>query len=423
MSFLFSFSASILLRLSVRPFPSDLTIDRKDQSITAHSTSSYVVETNCLTGSWEGRAAGTPSTRRTTPSTNDHLVPLESNIEMTSSNIYFAALTLEDDGDESSAAPDDRKPAPPDDVLNLRPETSVFMEDGLFVRIASFSELSELLRLCTLSKSDIERRCELVMKCGGIKKDPRRLERLSSEETWATVLRERIALDKELVFTVGHVSIMEHAETKKKRKYTGHAYVNEVSFSQQASLIPAKWNGAICGRVQTMRTGVHRAVFTVFRDHICFQVGILGASALRDSLPALNVPLAAGHKTFMYGKIFRIGLEVDIERRVMRVYHGPATFRIFRLVDSISFKHLSPQGYYWAVYGKDMNQLVNGDGLEKCIIERVNVPFESYRRPFPVADRYMTEGNQRSRRQVPGRFSNTSTRQHFDPYSSPPPSP
>jgi len=343
---------------------------------------------------------------------------------MPSSKINLAALTLEDDGDdrEDSTAPSDRKAAP-DDVLNLRPETSVFMEDGLFVRIASFSEISELLCLCTLSKSDIERRCELVLKNGVIKKDPRRLERLPDEESWATVLRERIALEKELVFTVGHVSIMEHAETKKKRKYTGHAYVNEVFFSQQASLIPAKWNGVICGRVQTMRTGVHRAVFTLFRDHICFQVGILGASAPRVSLSALNVPLAAGHKPFTYGKIFRIGLEVDIERRVMRVYHGPATFRIFSLVDSITFEHLSPQGYYWAVYGKDTNQLFDGDGLEKCIIERVNVPFESYRRPLPVVDRYMTEGNQRSRRQVLGRFSNTSTRQLFDPYSSPPPSP
>jgi len=363
---------------------------------------------------------------------------------MSSSNIGLASLTLEDDGDNGCAEPGDRKPAPPDDVL-LQPETSVFMEDGLFVRIASFSESRELLRLCTLTKEGIERRCELVLKNGGIKKDNRRLERLPNEESWTTVLRERIALDKELVFTAGHASVMERT------------FSNEVFFPPSA-----KWSGAICGKDQIMRTGVHRATFTVFRRRICFHVGILGASVVQDQLrrnqhepgradgksrarivdhhfvPSFNVPLAARHNTFQFGKILQIGLEVDIERKVMRVYHSDnvGTFGNFRLVESISFEYLSPQGYYWALRGKHMTRDLKkiNDGMEKCRIEREQRPFESHVAANPVisrrnhsitgaADPHMVQGHQRNRRQASARFSSTSTRQHFDPYSSPPPSP
>ena len=46
-------------------------------------------------------------------------------------------------------------------TLPCGPETSVFLEEGLFVRIASFCKGKEILRFCTLTKLDMQRKCDL----------------------------------------------------------------------------------------------------------------------------------------------------------------------------------------------------------------------------------------------------------------------
>ena len=372
---------------------------------------------------------------------------------MTSTNIHFASLTLEDvsNARNGSTAPPDRKTAPPDDVLLLRPETSVFMEAGLFVRIASFCESRELLRLCTLTKLDTEQSCELALKNGGIKKDPRRLERLSSEESWATVLRERIALDKDLIFTFGN---MNHARMKTWR--------NKVFFMRPPAdpvipMAPVNWVCATCGSEQVMRAGVHRALFTLNGRHAYFRVGIRRAVALQSQMKQTEYEAAGaevkkthctpsdvqesdastqttytyisefGFNVFKDPEIKEVGVEVDVDNLLMRFFFRQAGK--FRCKSIVSIEYPSTGGYCWVVLGKDIKaRRDHSVDMGECEIERINVPFESFRRPAsppppPAADPHMVEGHIRNQRQAPGRFSNTSTRQHFDPYSSPPPSP
>lgn len=211
---------------------------------------------------------------------------------MDSTNEAFASLQLdvgaaEFSGGESNENRHKHKKNPEHedetDILH-GPETSVFMEDGLFVRIASFCDSKELLRICTLTKSDMQRKCELVLRGGGIKKDPRRDEPVSETESWVQVLRGRIALDKDLVFTVGDPLIMEHQITKLELEKQVGMFPKSVYFSTPGETIPEyNWSGVICGRAeQAMRKGVHRAIFTTANGYS--RIGILGAFVLQGKL-------------------------------------------------------------------------------------------------------------------------------------------
>lgn len=340
-------------------------------------------------------------------------------------------------------------------ILPCGPETSVFLEEGLFVRIASFCKGKEILRFCTLTKLDMQRKCELVLKNGGIKRDPRsKLEKRSHEESWASVLRERIALDLDLVFTVGDPFVMEHPIARRVLEEQGRAYPTKILFSWPTSdkVEPVQqWSGVICGRAeQAMRTGVHRAIFTTSIEKC--RIGILGAFALQGKLTqrkyalkttkdvieydtyersennpiggqfetGLTASLAAAHNV---SSVVQVGLEIDIEQRQMRVYRSN-DFRTqkAKFMGSVMIKYPSSEGYLWAVYS---SKYCNGE----CSIERVPAAksFASYYEPGPdksSSTSVSVDANMVHARQITiGRFRNSSTRRHFDPYSSPPPSP
>lgn len=373
---------------------------------------------------------------------------------MDSTSEALASLQLDDGAKTSSNESNEdrhkhkKNPEHGDDEIELYgPETSVFMEDGLFVRIASFSQRTELLRLCTLTRSDIQRKCELVLRNGGIKKDPRRDEPVNGE-SWVQVLRGRIALDKDLVFTVGDPLIMEHRITKLELEKQGGMFPKSVYYSTPVGPISQymTWSGVICGRAeQAMRKGVHRAIFTTTNGYS--RIGILGAFALRGKLTkrkyqlgttkhvreydtykrsagykrseghfetGLDVSLAAAHDE---SSIVQVGLEIDIERRIIRVYRS-TNFKTIKAqyVGSVMIERYdpSPHGYFWAVY---CFKHARGE----CSVERVpaDKSFESYYRPTSSVDANIVF----TRQPTAGRFRNSSTRRHFDPYSSPPPSP
>mmetsp|Transcript_5487 Transcript_5487/g.15504 ORF Transcript_5487/g.15504 Transcript_5487/m.15504 type:complete len:219 (+) Transcript_5487:215-871(+) len=218
-----------------------------------------------------------------------------------------------------------------------------------------------------------------------------------------------------------------------------------------------------------MRTGVHRAIFTLTCSVFNLRIGILGAFALQGQLrrreyeptgadalapynanpvireydtytrttvnteTGFNVPLAACHNvTPRSGRPMQVGLEIDVERRIMRVYRSSTNFRREKaqFAGSVSIQYPSSDGFCWAVYAQKLPHELRRciAGTNECAIERIpgGMSFESLFRPVPaivLADSQMIERYERSRRQSQGRFSNTNTRQHFDPYSSPPPSP
>ena len=288
------------------------------------------------------------------------------------------------------------------EALPCGPETSVFLEDGLFLRIASFSKGKELLRMCTLTKTDMQQRCELVLKNGGIKKGPRSMlwENRSSEESCASKLRKRIALDMDLVFTVGDPSVMEHPTIKTELRKQGRSFPNRVIFSwpafkDRSGLVRMhKWSGAICGREeQAMRTGVHRAIFTISKGGC--RIGILGAFALQRNLvrqqyqigtsnrvreydtyertaqrdTGLTASLAAAHNV---SSPVQVGLEIDVARRQMRVYRSKS-FRTTKAnyVGSVTIGYPSAEGYFWAVFSSKQHAadgILRADG--ECSIKK-----------------------------------------------------
>ena len=120
------------------------------------------------------------------------------------------------------------EPVANQNAADLFPETAVFLEDGLFLRFASYSQGKELLRMCSLTRSDIEQKCKLVLSSGGIRKDERRSEPVDDDDSWMGTLRERIALDKRLVFTAGDASVMKH------NQQVGAPYPSRLIFSLSA---------------------------------------------------------------------------------------------------------------------------------------------------------------------------------------------
>ena len=398
------------------------------------------------------------------------------NSNMDSSNDALASLQLDDGATTPSGESnvqnkhqqilEHEQEADGEIPLPYGPETSVILEDGLFVRIASFCKGKELLRMCTLTKSDMQQRCELVLKNGGIKKDPRSFlwENRSSEESWASKLRKRIALDMDLVFTVGDPFVMEHPIIKAELEKQGRSFPNRVIFSwpalkDRSGLVRThKWSGAICGREeQAMRTGVHRAIFTISKGSC--RIGILGAFALQENLvrqkyqidtlnhvreydtyeriahvrphetdTGLTASLAAAHNV---SSPVQVGLEIDVARRQMRVYRSK-NFRTTKAnyVGSVMIGYPSAEGYFWAVFSSKQHAadgILRADG--ECSIEKVpgDMTFESFYRPesaIPPAPSSQIDANMvHGRQPTAGRFRNSSTRRHFDPYSSPPPSP
>ena len=361
------------------------------------------------------------------------------------------AMTSDDPSNLQNQVPKDADPPDAEILLAAGPETSVFMEDGLFVRIASFCQGRELLRLCTLAKSDLERKCELVLMNGGIKKDPRIcLENLSDENSWASVrLRQRIALDMDLVFTIGDSFVMEHLSVARQLEEQGRAYPNRVYFAWPTTDKVARtqpWSGAICGRKeQAMIKGVHKAIFTT--SLLDCRLGILGEFALRGNLirkqyqlantehvreydtyeraksttthtdTGLTAALAASHNV---SSTTQVGLEIDIDKRTMRIYRS-SNFKTekARYVGSVMIRHPSPEGYFWAVYSSKY-----ADG--ECSIERVSgdMTFHSYYRPGSASTATpLVDANMVRARQPTSRFHSSTTRLYFDPYLSPPPSP
>ena len=112
---------------------------------------------------------------------------------------------------------------------------------------------------------------------GGIRKDERRSEPVDEDDSWVRTLRERIALDKPLVFTAGDASVMKH------NQLVGAPYPSRLIFSLSASptLAESVWRIALCGRDQIMRKGIHRAIFTCEEDNAYFRLGVLGTKPLK----------------------------------------------------------------------------------------------------------------------------------------------
>ena len=125
--------------------------------------------------------------------------------------------------------------------------------DGIFASIISYCDSTTLLRLCTNTyKANVDKWCKLVIEAV-LPTDSRRTEPVQ-DEGWSTVLRERFALDMELVFTTSNPSpvIGQGGTIHSTSNGVGTEVVNR----------DASCSFGICGGGFRMRQGIHRSIFT-----------------------------------------------------------------------------------------------------------------------------------------------------------------
>lgn len=184
-------------------------------------------------------------------------------------------------------------------------------EDGIFVYICSYCDSTALLRLCTLlTKPDAEHRCELAVK-EVMPPDSRRTKPIHGEK-WATVLRERIALVKRLVFTNGNPRSQLGESIMHTRKH--HASDDEFAHG-------------ICGGPQVMRQGIHRAVFCYIPslpnsftyDGMMVRFGIVAGE---ESITTERVDFSACHNVQLDlpRRTVTLGLEYNMDIGLISVF-------------------------------------------------------------------------------------------------------
>ena len=187
----------------------------------------------------------------------------------------------------------------------------VIDDDGIFVTIASYCDRTTLLRLCTtLSKAGFEGRCKLAVK-EVIPADPRRTGPVQ-DEGWDVVLRERIALDKRLVFTYANPIPGGKGDT--------------ITASTRAEADNSDFAFGVCGRVFAMRQGIHKAIFTYqpgmrgsyLVDSMNVRVGIVSGATRRTCLDyAVSVKVRSDLLPRM---TIDIGLEYNCENGRLSLY-------------------------------------------------------------------------------------------------------
>ena len=148
-----------------------------------------------------------------------------------------------------------------------------------------------------------------------------------------------------------------------------------------------------------MRKGIHRAIFTCEEDNAYFRLGILGTKPLKGKLisalsahrndddreydiierqgeaeSGLECDVAASHviKTMCKGHTMQVGLEVDIDQRILRVYRSTYFEQNgARFIESNPFDNdYSPgEGYCWAVFVRGKRR--GNDKMGECSIIRV----------------------------------------------------
>jgi len=226
-----------------------------------------------------------------------------------------------------------------DSSLTLR----IINEDGIYVNVASFCDHVTLLRLCTLSKADIEHRCKLAV-IGAMPADTRRTKPIN-DEGWINVLRERIALDTKLVFTAVHKTMVARTLPSVDK------YPRLLESSKPGQLLSIA--GGVCIRNQVMREGIHRAIFTCLSSGY-FRFGLICPDrvSLRESLATKvdtyigeTLDFAASHS--IEGAAVEAGLEFDVTNGIMTIYRrNMTTDGEWKKTGTVSLRYRSTK-YCW----------------------------------------------------------------------------